>query len=117
MTFVTLSDVKLYLNKEDLAAAETALVERLEQLVCGYISAYCDVDPFAGPFTAAANRACLEYVLLTLIAENFYRITRESIGWTHGKFGNIEITLTDEKDINAVCLHILQAFRQTSFCA
>jgi len=116
MNFTDFESVGLILNRETLTAQEIALVERLEQLVQGTISGYCDCYPFAGPFTASANRGSLEFVLLILMAENFYRITRETTGWTQGKFGNIEITLTDDAGINALCLLLLQPFRQTSLC-
>lgn len=116
MNFTDFESVGLFLNRETLTSQEIALVERLEQLVQGTISAYCHCNPFVGPFCAAANRRSLEYVLLILMTENFYRITRETTGWTQGKFGNIEITFTDDAGINALCLLLLQPFRQTSLC-
>ncbi len=113
MAFVDLESVKLFLNKETLTPAETALIERLLFLIEGDISGYVGYDIFTDP---GADSAILEYVCLILLVKLYRRISSEAVGLKSMSFQNLSIDYDLSDDLSPFLVGILDRLRQGSLC-
>lgn len=114
MSYTTIDDVKLFLNKESLTPAETALAERLLSLVEGEIEGYIGYPAFSDPTTK--NIGALEYVVLHLVTKLFNRITHETIGIKSGTFQNVAVSYDIQDLLTPGLRTILDPFCTTSLC-